>query len=211
MRTLVYVRVSTREQGASGLGIEAQREKCLAEIEKRGWTLSGVVSEVASAGGKKRPELTRALRMLEVGQAEALMVSRIDRLSRSMLGFAEMLSSAEEKGWTLVCLDPAVDMSTPYGRMMAKVAMSFAELERELTSIRTKEGLAVAYANGNPRRYTDPDVIARIMRFRERGMSMRTIAETLTAAEVPTPMGGPTWSHKTVENILKRGAACEQS
>jgi DNA invertase Pin-like site-specific DNA recombinase len=208
MRTLVYVRVSTREQGDNGYGIEAQRERCSRECESRGWTVAHVVTEVASASPKsKRPELARALRQLEVGQFDALMVSRIDRLSRSLLDFTEMLAAAETQGWALVCLDPAVDMSTPYGRMMAKVAMSFAELERELTSIRTKEGLAVAREQGRlpDKRYGDASVIRRIVRLRRgKGMSLEKIAETLTAAGVPTPGGQAAWNHKTISLILSR-------
>ena len=115
MRVLVYSRVSTREQGTSGLGLEAQREKCLAEIERRGWSLAastdrrpGIVIEVASAASRQRPELDRALRMLDSGEADVLMVSRLDRLSRSVGEFAAILDRARKKDWKVVVLDPAV-------------------------------------------------------------------------------------------------------
>ena len=218
MKTLIYCRVSTREQGLSGLGLEAQREKCLAEIGARGWSLApssdrrpGIVIEVASASSRQRSELDRALRMLDSGAAEALMVSRLDRLSRSLGEFAGIMDRAEKHGWKIVVLDPPVDMSNPFGRMMAQVAMAFAELERHLISVRTKEGLAVVRAqNGGRRvggvpRYSDEATIKRIVRFRrDREMTPFAIARWLTEAEVPSPNGVGHWNHKTVRTILDR-------
>ena len=59
MKALIYTRVSTREQGVSGLGLDAQKAKCAAEIESRGWMLVREVVEVASASGRQRPERRR--------------------------------------------------------------------------------------------------------------------------------------------------------
>lgn len=207
MKTLVYARVSSREQGDSGLGLEAQKSRCLEEIQRRDWSLSGIIEEVASAG-KKRPELDRALRMMEVGQAEVLMVARIDRLYRSMAGFASVLDTAAKQDWQLVCLHPAVDMSDPYGRMMAQVAMSFAELERSLISIRSREARAAAVARGTvytPPPYDDQATLRRIVRMHEKGSSYREIARFLTAAGVPTPSGrNGEWAFSTIRKLLNR-------
>lgn len=213
MKTITYLRVSTREQGISGLGLEAQQAKCSAEIQARGWTPILTFTEVASAASRQRPELERALRMLDLGQADALMVSRLDRLSRSLYEFATIMHRADQHGWKVVVLDPPVDMSNPFGRMMAQVAMAFAELERHLISVRTKEGLAAAAErNGGVKvgglpKFTDRPTIERMMRWRSDGKSYKEIAETLTAAGVPTPAGGPAWNHRTVGRVLKREGA----
>ena len=194
MRTIVYCRVSSREQGDSGLGLEAQRTRCLGEVASRGWQLLFVAEEVASAGamGRQRPKLESALRMLDVGQADALIVLRLDRLSRSLPDFADVLRRASTHGWKLVVLDPALDMSSPSGELVATMLMAFAQWERRMASIRTKEGLEVARARGSKigqDPYSDEPTIRRIMRWHKDGETYSSIARLLTDAGVPSPFG----------------------
>ena len=206
MRVLVYCRVSTREQGDSGLGLEAQEARCRQETTQRGWSPLYVKQEIQSAG-RQRPILEECLRMMDVGTADVLMVSRIDRLARSVGQLARIMDRAQTRGWQLVVLSPAVDMTDPYGRMMAQVAMSFAELERSLGSIRTKEGLERARARGTFKplpRYADRSTIRRIVRKRLEGNSRNAIAKWLTEAGVPSPNNVGRWNHKMVGAILKR-------
>ena len=218
MKTLIYCRVSTREQGASGLGLEAQRETCLAEVTRRGWSLaatndrrSGVVIEVASAG-RQRPKLEEAMRMLDSGLADTLMVSRLDRLSRSTLDFAKIIDRAVSKDWGIVVLSPALDLSAatgPAGRMLADVLMAVAQYERALASARTKEGLAALKEKRGGRTwgvkpYGDRVQIRRIVRLREQGMSKVAIAQFLTEGGVTSPNGLDHWNHWTVGRILER-------
>jgi DNA invertase Pin-like site-specific DNA recombinase len=210
MKALTYARVSTREQGNSGLGLDAQKARCAAEIEARGWLPVSTVVEIASAASRQRPELEKAMRMLDQGIAEALIVSRLDRLSRSVGEFAVILERARKNGWKVVVLDPNVDMTDPFGDMMAYVAMAFAQLERHLISVRTKEGLAASRERNGGKKlgglplYEDRTQIDRIVRWRESGKSMKAIAETLTAAGVPSPAGKDVWNHKSIRRILTR-------
>jgi DNA invertase Pin-like site-specific DNA recombinase len=83
-----YIRVSTAEQADSGAGLEAQRAAITAEAERRGWQLVHVFED-AGASGKSlsgRQGLQEALQAVEEGQAQALVVAKLDRLSRSLLG-----------------------------------------------------------------------------------------------------------------------------
>jgi DNA invertase Pin-like site-specific DNA recombinase len=127
-----------------------------------------------------------------------------------MIDFLAMLERADANGWQLVCLSPNVDMSDPYGRCMAQVAGSFAELERALISIRTREGLSTEQAQGNIRRkaaaacFTDRPVIERIVRLANHdGWSLGDIARQLQAEQVPTRRGGA-WTSTQVRRILLR-------
>ena len=89
MRVIGYVRVSTEEQGMSGAGLQAQRAAIIAECERRGWTLVEIAEDVGRSGKDlKRPGIRAALDMLAAGDASALVVAKLDRLSRSMLDFA---------------------------------------------------------------------------------------------------------------------------
>ena len=86
--------------------------------------------------------------MLEAGDAAALVVAKLDRLSRSMIDFTALMATAQKQGWALVALDCAVDTTTPAGEAMANVLATFAQFERRLISQRTREALAVKRAQG---------------------------------------------------------------
>lgn len=94
MRVIGYVRVSTEEQGVSGAGLQAQRAAIIAECERRGWTLVEIAEDVGSGKSLKRPGIRMALDMLAAGDASALVVAKLDRLSRSMLDFAGSIGRA---------------------------------------------------------------------------------------------------------------------
>jgi DNA invertase Pin-like site-specific DNA recombinase len=209
MKAVGYLRVSTEEQGASGLGLDAQRAAIGQSLEERGWDLIGIHQDVASGRSTNgRPGLDAALAAVERGEAGALVVAKLDRLSRSLRDLGGYLERAAAKGWALVILDPGVDTSTPHGEAMAGVAGVFARLEARLISQRTKEALAVARARGT--RLGRPPVDsphlgairrrARLMRSRGR-RSFASIAERFNAEGVPTPTGEGHWHPMTVRRL----------
>lgn len=75
------------------------------------------------------PELRRALELLAAGRADALVVSKLDRLARSVLHAAEIMEMARRQGWNLIVLDLGMDLSAPQGRALAQTMAVFAELE----------------------------------------------------------------------------------
>jgi DNA invertase Pin-like site-specific DNA recombinase len=210
MRVLGYVRVSTDEQSSSGAGLEAQRQAIVAECERRGWQLVEVFEDAGySAKDLKRPGVQEALKVLKSGDASALVVAKLDRLSRSMLDFTGVMATAQKQGWALVALDCAVDTTTPAGEAMANVLATFAQFERRLISQRTREALAVKRAQGvrigRPRAIPD-EVVERIRREREAGRTLAAIAEGLNGDGVPTAQGGKRWYPATVRAVLARAA-----
>jgi DNA invertase Pin-like site-specific DNA recombinase len=208
MRAIAYTRVSTEEQETEGYSLDAQMARIKSECAIRGWMLMGRETDVASAKTlRRRPALARAMGALADGEADVLMVARLDRLSRSVGDFAGILETASSKGWQLVCLDPSVDTSTPYGKAMAQMASVFAELERALISQRTKEGLAAARAAGRwtPRGpEVSDEAVARILELKALGYSIRRTAVLLELEGFVPPRGGPAWDKKTVNAVLRR-------
>jgi len=210
MRVLGYVRVSSDEQAMSGLGLEAQRQAIIAECKRRGWQLIEVVEDAGwSARDLRRPGIKAALDALEAGEAQALVVAKLDRLSRSLLDFTRLMATAQKQSWALVALDCNVDTSSPTGEAMASMVATFAQLERRLISQRTREALQVKRAQGI--RLGRPPVVpkavvTRIRRERDRGASLRAIANGLNRDEVPTAQGGKEWYAATVRGILARTA-----
>lgn len=128
-----YLRVSTEEQALSGLGLADQRAVIEREAGRRDWPLPTFLSDEGhSAKNLERPAIAEALGRLRAGQASLLVVSKLDRLSRSLLDFATLMDQAHREGWELVVLDLAIDTTTPAGRLMANLMASFAEYERQL-------------------------------------------------------------------------------
>jgi DNA invertase Pin-like site-specific DNA recombinase len=144
--------------------------------------------------------------MLRDGTADALVVAKLDRLSRSMLDFASIMASAQKQGWALVALDCSVDTTTPAGEAMANVLATFAQFERRLISQRTKDALAVKKAQGvrlgRPRKLSE-QVIDRVIRKRAAGHTLAAIADQLNREGVPTAQGGKRWYPSTVRAVLR--------
>jgi Resolvase, N terminal domain len=109
-RAIGYVRVSTGEQADSGAGLETQRQAIQAEAARRGWELVDIFVD-AGASGKSmngRTGLAAALEAVESGEAQGLIVSKLDRLSRSVIDFASLLELSRKQDWALVALDVGV-------------------------------------------------------------------------------------------------------
>jgi DNA invertase Pin-like site-specific DNA recombinase len=208
LRVVGYVRVSTEEQQDSGAGLEVQRAQIRAEASRRSWRLIAIREDAAS--GKSmvtRAGLQIALRDIESGGAEALVVAKLDRLSRSILDFASLMERSRRGGWALVALDLGVDTTTPQGEMVANVMASFAQFERKLIGQRTREALAVKRMSGvrlGRPPILDEKVRQRIRRQRLRGRTLAAIAGDLNADAVPTAHGGRRWHVSTVQSVLRQ-------
>jgi DNA invertase Pin-like site-specific DNA recombinase len=145
---------------------------------------------------------------VEDGAASALVVAKLDRLSRSILDFAGLMERSRRKGWALVALDLGVDTTTPQGEMVANVMASFAQFERKLIGQRTREALAVKKAAGvrlgRPRSLSAP-TLDRIADLRRAGRTLEAIATELNDLRVPTAHGGR-WHATTVRRLVLRAA-----
>lgn len=201
-----YMRVSTDEQATSGLGLDAQRAAIEAECERRGLQLIDLITDAGlSAKNLQRPGLADALARLDAGDASALMVSKLDRLTRSVHDATGLMIRADRAGWGLIALDMAVDTTTPQGAAMAQVLAVFAELERRLIGQRTRDALAAKRAKGvrlGRPPVLSPDVVARVVSEREAGAGWSAIARGLDADGVPTAQGGARWYPATVRAVV---------
>ena len=174
-RAIGYSRVSTDAE-RQGAGLTAQRRAIQRYAAPRGWVIE-IVSDEASGSTADRPALKDALGKLARHEADALIVSKLDRLSRSLVDFADIVRLAERQGWVLVVLDPELDMSAPSGRAMAGMLTVFAEFERSMIRERIKWALAVKRSQGvklgRPRRRIDPERLATVAGLPEREAARR--------------------------------------
>jgi len=157
----------------------------------------------------RRPGIRAVLGALQSGRARALIVAKVDRLSRSMVDFTTLMDRSSREGWALVALDLGVDTSTPSGEAMANVMATFSQFERRLIGQRTKEALAVKRAQGV--RLGRPPVLSqelvdRLRRERASGATLQAIADGLDRDGIPTAQGGRNWWPGTVRDAIRSSA-----
>ncbi|MDA8062839.1 MAG: recombinase family protein [Actinomycetota bacterium] len=130
-----YARVSTADQH-----LDAQRDALAAAGCEQ------VLVDKASGKLARRPELDKALLVARAG--DQLVVTKLDRLGRSLEHLIALSNDLQARGVDLVVLDQGIDTSTPVGRMFFQILGAIAEFEHALISERTRDGLAAARARG---------------------------------------------------------------
>lgn len=204
-----YIRVSTAGQERSGLSLEAQRAALRSSAAQRGWTLhllEDTCSGKVPLGDRLRGR--SALQLLAERQCEAMIVAKVDRLGRNVHDASGIIRLACDQGWTLVLLDVGLDTSTPMGKAMAHMAMTFAELEHERISERQRDAWSSRRQRlaeqGRTTSEVTPAITARVLRERQAGASYPVIASALNSEGVPTPRG-KRWHASSVRNVELRG------
>ena len=206
-----YARVSTAEQGTSGLGLDAQTAAIKAECERQGWELIRIEHDVASGKSTNgRHGLERAMAECEAGAADVLVAPKLDRLARSLVDFVGIFERARKQGWRLAIGDVPIDLSSPMGEALAGVLAVFAQLERRMIGERTavalaeakKRGVRIGRPPGFKSNRTPPEARELIVRRRAEGLSYRQIASELTGAGMPTALGRTNWSAEAVRQVV---------
>lgn len=149
-KTLAYVRVSTEKQADKGVSLEAQQVKLalyaqLHELE----LVETIVDAGVSAKTLERPGLQRALEMLKAGQADALLVVKLDRLTRSVRDLGELVEEYfGPNGAALLSVGDNVDTRSAAGRLVLNVLASVSQWEREAIGERTSAAMQHKAAQG---------------------------------------------------------------
>lgn len=226
-----YIRVSTVEQAREGVSLDAQRSKLTSYCAAMELDLVAIrVDAGASAKSlRKRPGLAAALADLEAGRAGGLVVTKLDRLTRSVVDLGHLLERYFATRFELTSIGDSLDTRSAAGRLVLNVLGSVSQWEREAIGERTREGLAELKAQGvrlggvalGWRRTDaldaegrkvwaqDPAELAtaeRIRSLRAAGASLRAICDALDAEGRPTKRGGR-WAPQTVSQVLRRMAA----
>lgn len=216
-RFVSYLRVSTARQGASGLGLEAQRAAVAGFLDGGDWVLVEEVLEVESGKRNDRPSLAAALKLCRKHKA-TLVIAKLDRLARNVAFISNLMESGVEF--------TAVDMPQA-NRFVVHIMAAVAEQEAEAISKRTKAALQAAKERGtklggrrvSAERFAEIQTAARqerterVARQRaellpavtqiqaEGATSLRAIAAQLNAREIEAPRGGQ-WAAVQVQRIL---------
>ena len=216
---VAYYRVSTARQGASGLGIEAQREAVARFLNGGNWTVVAEFTEVESGKRDDRPKLAEALALCRAYRA-TLVIAKLDRLSRDV----HFLTGLQKAGVRFVAADMP-EANEMVVQMMAVVAQA----ERKMISQRTKAALAAAKARGTKlggnrgavlsdaaramgraarttKAAEEASNLAPIIReLRAGGVpSLGAMAKALADRGIPTARGGTAWTATQVARVLAR-------
>ncbi|MEP1767786.1 MAG: recombinase family protein [Sulfitobacter sp.] len=215
---VIYRRVSTKGQGESGLGLEAQDRDIQLFLENYSGTpyeVLGSFTDVISGKYASRPELDKALALARSTGAE-LLIAKLDRISRKVSQIATLME--DTKLTIRVAAMPNADA------FQLHIYASLAEQERKMISLRTKAALQAAkargvklggYREGHQQRVeaikdaadaAANKVASIITPMRSSGSTFQQIADALNAANVPTPRGRQ-WQPTSVKNALTRLAA----
>ena len=222
-QAVIYRRVSTDEQGVSGLGLDAQRAACLQFCSNNGFTVAGECADEGISGAKsldKRPGLIEAIKLLEAG--DILLIAKRDRLARDPIISAMIEASAERKGARIVSVaGEGTEGDDPSNILMRRMVDAFAEYERLLIGARTAAALKAKRARNEKTGGDVPfgfnlaadgvhledneleqAIVSRIRELKDGGYSLRKIAKALNEDGITTKRGKE-WTPVQVSRILK--------
>ena len=234
-RAVAYARVSTAEQAAEGVSLDAQAASLRAYCEFRGLELVDVVVDAGVSAGKPladREGGRRILDLVDAGEVAAVVSFKLDRLFRDCADCLTVTDAWDRAGVALHLVDmggQTIDTSTAMGRFFLTIMAGAAELERNMVRDRTRTALAHLRAQGvqlggealgwtrtddtddDGRKLVrvvkaEADTVARILALRAEGRTLQSIADTLAAEGRPTKRGG-NWYPATVRNVLVREGA----
>jgi len=221
-----YARVSTDMQADQGISLDAQVAKIRAYCGLHDLELVAVLEETGSGKSLERPLLQQALGMLRAGEADALLVVKLDRLTRALRDLLELIESYFQD-YSLLSVAEHIDTRTAAGRLMLNLLTVVAQWERETIGERTSFALAhlaslgcwtgtrppygwhAGPADAEGRRRLEPDmdeqaVILDAIELRSRGNTLRSVAAELWAMG-HRPRQGSAWSPELIDRITKPG------
>lgn len=221
VRAYGYCRVSTREQGRSGLGLEAQRQIIEQFAKQHGVVLLGFVEEVQTGKGydalNRRPKLAALLKQCKKEKA-GLIVSKTSRLARNVAFGSSILESPIR----FIACDAGLNAD----KLNLHIRMSIDENERQRISENTRTALQAAKRRGTKlgnlkalRANRQRGIAAQVARadafavstlpiieaYQRQGLPLRAIAEQMNLRGIPTARDGGSWYAPMIHKMLQRG------
>ena len=225
MKVIGYARVSTDKQADKGVSLEAQTVKIQAMASLQDAELVDVIVDAGeSAKSLKRPGIERLLELVNARAIDAVIVAKLDRLTRSVKDLADLLEVFNKRGVSLVSVAESLDTGSAAGRLVLNIMVSVSQWEREAIGERTRTamqhkrtkgervgeipfgfrlGLDGSHLEAEP---VEQSIIARIKALAADGLSTRRIAEQLELEGVRTRKG-TAWRFQYVASVLKTEAA----
>lgn len=212
----IYCRVSTQEQGDSGLSLTHQEKRCKSFCTAKDWEIYKSYIDIASAGSLDRPELNALLEDASNSKFDIVVALRLDRVSRVPRDFYNLAENLNEYNISISTVDNDVDTTTVQGRMLLGVLLQFAAFEREINSERTKAAIHQKALKGEHRggkpvlgynliekklilNQEEAELVKQIFQEYINGKGPSEIAKGLNRKDIKTKL------HKTKKGIITGG------
>jgi DNA invertase Pin-like site-specific DNA recombinase len=192
---LGYTTVTVSDEGERDR-LEEETRLIQAACREYGLGLGKLVRDVESHSADElgRPGLSYVLERLAAKEYRCLVVTRLERLTRSPAKLAALVRMLDEHDARLIVIDIGLDTATADGRVAAKALVTVGELDAEQAAARPRRR-----SSGRPSVADRPALERRIIEMRARGMTLQAIADTLNAEGVPTVRGGAEWRPSSVQ------------
>src|SRR5579872_1421749 len=221
MRAIGYARVSTDRQAERGVSLDAQSEKIRAmTVVHSAELIDLIVDGGESAKSLQRPGIERLLALVDARKVDAVIVAKLDRLTRSVKDLCTLLERFERRGVALISVAESLDTGSAAGRLVLNIMTAVSQWEREAIGERTRDAMShkrsqgervgnIAYgcrlAGDGVHVEDDPDeqaLLAEIRRLRGEGLPLRGIAAALNRRAYRTRWG-TAWRLESVARVLK--------
>jgi DNA invertase Pin-like site-specific DNA recombinase len=222
MLSIGYVRVSTDRQAEQGVSLEAQEAKIRAMATVQGADLIDVIVDGGeSAKSLNRPGLQRIITLVNSGKVQAVIVAKLDRLTRSVKDLCGLLELFERRKVALISVAESLDTGSAAGRLVITIMGAVSQWEREAIGERTRDALRYKRSNGecigniefgyrlgDDGKHLEPEpaeqaALATIRDLRTGGDSLRTIAATLNVRGHRTRRGTE-WRLESVARVVQK-------
>src|SRR4051812_33768225 len=220
MQAIGYVRVSTDRQAEHGVSLEAQESKIRAMATIHSAELAEVIIDGGeSAKSLNRPGLQRLLALINAGQVQAVIVAKLDRLTRSVKDLCNLLELFEKRKVALISVAESLDTTSAAGRLVITIMAAVSQWEREAIGERTRDALRHKRSQGHREgnisfgsglggagQPPEPDpaeqaALQEIRRLRGEGTSLRGVAAVLNGRAYRTRRG-TAWGLEPVARIV---------
>ena len=220
MKAIGYIRVSTEEQAAHGISLDAQRAKIAAYALTKDLELVGIIEDAGkSAKDLKRPGVQKILTMARRKEVDAVIIVKLDRMFRCTVDALNTAQDFDKRGVALHSIHESLDTQSAMGKFFFTLTAALAEMERGLIGERTRAALARKKERGEktgghvPYGYdvldaglvensTEQEIIARMKRLRKQGLSFQRVADILNEEKVSTKQGCA-WTAMQVSRAVK--------
>jgi site-specific DNA recombinase len=216
----LYIRVSTDRQVREGDSLEEQENELKKFCEFRGFHIHQLYIEKGKSGGStNRPEYQKLIKDIEAKKVNAVIVKKLDRLSRSLLDFENLMTVMQTNDVEFISIKESFDTTTAMGKAMLRVALVFAQLEREQTSERLIDVLdfraSQGMYNGGIRPYGYTNVDKELVPYKKEKEVLELIFKTFLDTESTTMVqntlnesgfknrNNNPWDKRAIEHILK--------
>ena len=198
----LYLRVSTEDQAKEGFSLPEQKERLEALCKFKGYKIYDYYTDagISAKTGNYRPEFDRLIEDAKNKKINTIIALKLDRLSRSIYDWENLLKTSEKFGFDLVCANDDINTTNANGKMVTRIMMSVSQNEIERTSERTKVGMAgaikkghipavcpIGYKRVDKKLVPDPltkDIVIRIFNLYFEGNSYSTIANIFNKEKV---------------------------